>query len=142
MFLYTYAYTGFFCISSRTRSFSSPSSSCFSQFLAASRHVTETLCFRRDREARYIYGSERASIGISVEKVDAQYEWRGAPIENGITKNLSTFVRACHGYRRLAGDSCVATNSMVVDNCRERDGVSRMTYIYIYIYREQRTDCC
>lgn len=37
-----------------------------------------------------------------MEKVDARYEWREAHIENGITKNLSTFVRAYHGYLRLA----------------------------------------
>lgn len=36
------------------------------------------------------------------KKLDARYEWREAPIENGITRNLSTFVRAYHRYLRLA----------------------------------------
>lgn len=36
------------------------------------------------------------------KKLDARYEWCEAPIENGITRNLSTFVRAYHRYLRLA----------------------------------------
>lgn len=55
----------------------------------------------RDRESRY--ENRSPSVGISQwKKLDARYEWREAPIENGITRNLSTFVRAYHRYLRLA----------------------------------------
>lgn len=73
--------------------------------VSVTRRVTERHSALGVIEKLDVYGSERASerasVGISVEKVDARYEWRGPPIENGITKNLSNFVRACHGYRRV-----------------------------------------
>lgn len=58
--LYQRAYW-LFGISSCNRSFSSPSSPSF-LILAVSRHVTEPLCFRRDRDARYTGRSERALV--------------------------------------------------------------------------------
>lgn len=70
------------------------------------------------------------SVGISAlekKKVDVRYEWREAAIENGITRNLSTFVRAYRRYLRLA-IVCRLEFYGRRDSYRERDGVSYDLY--------------
>lgn len=59
------------------------------------------------------------------KKVDARYEWREVSIENGITRNLSTFVSTGYTPRR----SCVDSNSVDVDRLPRTESTSCVTYV-------------